>query len=196
MTNFTVNNGNMIKSVAVFLGSSEGSEEYLRRAYEFGRQLAERKYKVIFGGAEVGTMKAFADGVIDAGGEIVGVFPKGFGGKRDIAATKRNIEMSRVTENIHVKDLAERKAVMNSLSDCCVIIPGGYGTMEELFCYAVENEIGIHDKKAFVLNTNGYYDALEEVVATMKREHFLKADSDVITFHHSNEALFEALSKE
>lgn len=185
----------MIKSVAVFLGSSEGSEEYLGNAYEFGRQLAGNGYKVIFGGAEVGTMKAFADGVVDAGGDIVGVFPKGFKGKRDVAASHKNIRMSRVTKTVEVRDLAERKAVMNSMSDCCVIIPGGFGTMEELFCYAVENEIAIHDKKAFVLNTNGYYDSLETLVETMKREHFLKADSDVITFYHSNEELFEALGK-
>ena len=183
----------MIKSVAVFLGSSPGSEEHLSFARDFGRQLAERGYRAIYGGAEVGTMKAFADGVIEAGGEIIGVFPKGFGGKREVAQTHRHIESSRVTETIEVTDLAERMKVMNSLSDCCVILPGGYGSMEELFCYAVDNEIGVHDKIAYVLNTKGYYDALENLVSTMKSEHFLKADSSVIRFAHSIDELFDNL---
>lgn len=182
-----------IFSVAVFLGSAAPSENRLNFAYNFGRELAERGFNVIFGGAEVGTMKAFADGVIEHGGDITGVFPKGFGGKREVAATHQNILMSRVTRMMEVKDMGERMSVMNRLSDCCVIIPGGYGTMEELFCYAVENEIGIHDKRAFVLNVDGYYDALEEMVATMKREGFLRADSDIITFYHSLDDLFAVM---
>lgn len=183
----------MVKSVAVFLGSSSGSEDHLNFARNFGQELARRGYKAVYGGAEVGTMKAFADGVIDAGGEITGVFPKGFGGKREVAATHRHIESTRATRTIEVADLAERMKVMNSLSDCCVILPGGYGSMEELFCYAVDNEIGTHDKIAYVLNTKGYYDALEKLVDTMKNEHFLKADSQVIRFAHSIDELFENL---
>lgn len=183
----------MIKSVAVFLGSASPSEERLNFAYNFGKELADRGFTVVFGGAEVGTMKAFADGVIEHGGDITGVFPKGFGGKREVAAIRKSILMSRVTRMVEVKDMGERMSVMNKLSDCCVIIPGGYGTMEELFCYAVENEIGIHDKQAFVLNTDGYYDALEEQIATMKREGFLRADSDIITFYHSLDDLFAVM---
>ncbi|MDO5442542.1 MAG: TIGR00730 family Rossman fold protein [Bacteroidia bacterium] len=183
----------MINSVAVFLGSAGPSEERLDFAYGLGKELAVRGFKVIFGGAEVGTMKAFADGVIDNGGDITGVFPKGFKGKREVAAVLENILMSRVTRIVEVKDMGERMTMMNKLSDCCIIIPGGYGTMEELFCYAVENEIGIHDKKAFVVNVDGYYDGLENQVATMKREGFLRADSDIITFFHSLDDLFAAL---
>lgn len=183
----------MIKSAAVFLGSAAGSDEHLKFAYELGQQLAGRGYRTVFGGASVGTMKAFAEGVLDAGGEITGVIPRGFKGKREVAATGRDLLMDRLTETIFVKDIAERKAVMNRLSDCCIILPGGYGTMEELFCYAVENEIGVHDNISFVLNVNGYYDALEELTATMKREGFLRKDSTVITFCHSMEELFDAM---
>lgn len=183
----------MIKSVAVFLGSASPSEERLNFAYNFGKELAERGFTVVFGGAEVGTMKAFADGVLEHGGDITGVFPKGFAGKREVALTHSNILMSRVTRMVEVKDMGERMSVMNRLSDCCVIIPGGFGTMEELFCFAVENEIGIHDKQAFVLNTDGYYDALEEQIETMKREGFLRADSNIITFYHSLDDLFAVM---
>lgn len=181
----------MIKSVAVYLGSATASEEYMDFAYNFGKELAERGYRAVFGGAEVGTMKAFADGVMGAGGDIVGVFPKGFKGKREVAAVRDVIKMSNLTQTVEVKDMAERIAVMGSMSDCCVILPGGFGTMEELFFHAVDNEIGLHDKIAYVMNFNGYYDALEALVQQMKQERFLRADSDVITFVHSAEELFE-----
>ena len=185
----------MIKSVAVYLGSSAASEEYMNIAYNFGRELAGRGYRAVFGGAEVGTMKAFAQGVLDANGEILGVFPKGFKGKREVAAQGRDILMNCLTKTLEVKDMPERIAVMGSLSDCCVILPGSYGTMEELFFLAVDNEIGIHDKRAFVLNVKGYYDGLEAQIATMKREHFLRDDSDVVTFVHSVEELFDELKR-
>lgn len=185
----------MIQTVAVYLGSSAASEEYMNIAYNFGRELAGRGYKAVFGGAEVGTMKAFAQGVLEAHGDILGVFPKGFKGKREVAAQGRDILMNTLTRTMEVKDMPERIAVMGSLSDCCVILPGGFGTMEELFFLAVDNEIGIHDKRAFVLNVKGYYDGLEAQVTTMKREHFMRADSNVVTFVHSVEELFDELKK-
>ena len=184
-----------MKRIAVFLGSSEGSEQYMRSAYDLGHSLAEKGYGIVFGGAEVGTMKAFADGVLDAGGSITGVFPKGFGGKREVAATGRKIVNERLTELIEVRDFAERKDVMNGLSDCCLILPGSFGTLDELFCLAVGNEIGLHDKRAFVANFNGYYDGLELQIKTMKREHFLKESDDTVVFVHTVDELFEALGR-
>lgn len=181
---------NMIKSVAVYLGSSGASEEYMGFANRFGKELARRGYRAVFGGAAVGTMKSFADGVLEAGGEIVGVFPKGFKGKREVAARGIRLDMPELTENIEVKDMPERIAVMGSLSDCCVILPGGYGTMEELFFHAVDNEIGLHDKISYVLNINGYYDGLEMQVGRMKQDRFLRQDSNVIVFVHSMDEFF------
>ena len=182
----------MIKSVAVFLGSAGPDKQALDLAYEFGSRLAREGFKVIFGGAKVGTMEAFAQGCLDNGGEVIGVFPKGFGGKREVAAKGIQITMD-CTRNIEVKDLAERKAVMNELCDCCVVLPGGFGTMEELFCFGVENEIGHHDKRAFVLDANGYYSHLEAQLEEMKRRGFLRSDSDVITFYPTIDSLVSCL---
>ena len=175
----------MIGSVAVYLGSAEASEKYRKFAFDFGVLMASMGIRVVYGGAAVGTMQTLADGVLSAGGNIVGVIPEHFGGKREVAATHRNIHRDDLTENILVKDMAERKAVMTRLSDCCAILPGSCGTMDELFCYAMENEIGLHDKPAFVLNVDGYYDGLEMQVKRFKAEGFLHPSSKVITFVHS-----------
>lgn len=134
-------------------------------------------------------MGVLADSVLEAGGEITGVFPTGFGGKREVQAMNVEIEQDGLSRMVHVKDFAERKAVMEELSDCAVILPGGYGSMDELFCYAVGNEIGLHDKTAFVLNFEGYYDGLETQVASMKSNGFLAADASMIQFCHSLDEL-------
>lgn len=185
----------MIKTVAVYLGSASASEKYLKLAFDFGKRLAECGIRVVYGGADVGTMAALADGVLSAGGHLIGVFPTGFGGKREVAA--QNIEILRkdVTELIEVRDFAERKETMCSLSDCCVAIPGSYGTMDELFCYAVENEIGLHDKISYVLNVDGYYDGLEMQVERMKNDGFISRDAGMITFVHSVDEFFEIITK-
>lgn len=177
----------MIHSVAVYLGSAKGSKKYMDFAFAFGKTLAENHIKVVFGGADVGTMRALADGVLSAGGEIVGVFPVGFGGKREIAATHKDIRSKDLSDNIPVKDLAERKEKMIEMTDCCIILPGGFGTMDELFCHAVGNEVGLHDKKAYVMNVFSYYDGLEQQLGTMSREGFLPSGPSVIEFLHSPE---------
>lgn len=184
----------MVKNVAVYLGSAAASEKYRRFAFDFGRRLAENGLRVIYGGADVGTMAALADGVLFAGGHLTGVFPVGFGGKREVAA--QNIEILRkdLSELIEVKDFAERKETMCALSDCCVAIPGSYGTMDELFCYAVENEIGLHDKISYVLNVDGYYDGLEMQVERMKKDAFISKDAGMICFVHSVDEFFEKIS--
>lgn len=183
----------MKKTVAVYLGSADAGEKYMNIAYDFGKALAQKGVRVVYGGADVGTMKALADGVLDAGGEIIGVFPCGFGGKREVAAMGKEILRKDVSRIIEVKDFAERKKVMGEMSDCCIALPGSYGTMDELFCYAVENEIGLHDKTAYILNIDGYYDGLEAQVATMKREGFINPDSKMITFLYSVEDFLKLL---
>lgn len=180
----------MTTSVSVYLGSAEATEKWRELAFNFGKSLAEHNIRVVYGGADVGTMASLADGVIAGHGHLIGVFPVGFGGKREVAAQRRDIIRKDLTELIEVQDFAERKKVMRDLSDCCIVMPGSYGTLDELFCYAVENEIGIHDKVSYVLNIDGYYDGFEKQVAEMKKEGFINACSRIIVFVHSIEELF------
>lgn len=183
-----------VKSVAVYLGSAESSPKWREFARNFGNRLAENGIKVIYGGANVGTMAALADGVIAGKGHLTGVFPVGFGGKRDVAAKHIPILREDVTELIEVRDFAERKDVMCSISDCCVALPGSYGTLDELFCYAVGNEIGLHDKISYVMNVDGFYDGLEQQIETEKREGFIGVEAGMITFVHSMDEFFDAIS--
>lgn len=180
-----------MKTISVYLGSACGhSEKYCRFAYEFGATLAQKGVKVVYGGADVGTMKALADGVSDAGGYLVGIFPDGFGGKREVAAMNVEILRPGMTEEIIVKNFAERKMVLEDLSDCAVVLPGSLGSMDELFCYVVGYEIGTHDKIAYVLNIDGYYDGIKMQIETFKREGFLRADDASIVFCDSAEDFF------
>lgn len=181
-------------TVAVYLGSSVGSNpEYAEMVAGLGRRLAVNGHRVVYGGANVGLMKILADAVLEADGQIVGVLPVGFGGKREVQAQKVNIVKDGLTEMIWVKDFAERKATMENLSDCALVLPGGFGSMDELFCYAVGNEIALHDKIAYVLDFNGYYEGLRTQISHMKREGFLPSDSDCIRFATSIDELMEML---
>lgn len=178
------------KAVAVYLGSSSGNSPVFRETVRsFGHSMAEAGIEVIYGGASVGTMGVLAESVLEAGGKITGIFPTGFGGKREVQAMNVEILQEGLTQTIFVKDFAERKATMERMSDCAVVLPGSYGTLDELFSYAVNNEIGLHDKRCYILNIEGYYDGLEQQVASIKRNGFLKEDADMLRFCHSMEEL-------
>lgn len=169
-------------SIAVYLGSGEGNDpKYMRIARGFGAEMARRGVRVIYGGANVGCMRALADGVLGEGGEIIGVFPEGFGGKKEVAATGADIIRRDLTRLVLVRDFAERKQVMEDLSDCAVALPGGFGTLEELFTFALNVEIGRHTKRAYVLNVDGYYDGLREMLERMSGSAFLHEEYPVIT---------------
>lgn len=168
-----------MKSVAVYLGSSAGRRPvYCEIAYELGKRLAEKGFTLVYGGASVGTMKAVSDGAHNAGGKVVGVFPRGFKGKSERHFTSQDELISKsCTEVIFVTDMAERKKVMSDLCDCCAILPGGWGTIDELSEHLVAREIGKDDKPVFVLNVEGYYDTLKALALNMVEEGFLSPEN-------------------
>lgn len=178
-------------NVSVYLGSSlECKEEYNQLAFELGRRLALSGHTVVYGGANVGTMKSLADGADSAKGRIIGVFPRYFQGTEEIV--KQGIEVMRdnLAEMILVEDFAERKKVMEKTSDCCVIMPGSLGTMDELFTYACNRAIGQHSKNIYVLNHNGYYTPIKDFLANAMEAGFLKENTgDIITFYNSIDEL-------
>lgn len=172
-----------MKSIAVYLSSAVGNDpKYVAFARKFGAEMAKRGVRVVYGGANVGCMAALADGVTGEGGEIIGVFPTGFGGKREVSAMNIDIERKDLTRLIHVRDFAERKAIMEEMSDCAVALPGGIGTMDELFCYGVDNEIGLHDKVAVVMNIDHFYDGLKMQIGTMMSAGIVSPESTIIQF--------------
>ncbi|MGD1320049.1 TIGR00730 family Rossman fold protein [Chryseobacterium sp. 2R14A] len=156
-----------MKSITVFCGSSFGTEEiYKEQAYLVGKTFAKENIRLIYGGANVGLMGAVADGVIENEGKAIGVLPH-FLQSKEIAHIN-------LTELILVETMHERKTKMNELSDGVIVLPGGYGTLEEFFEMITWAQLGLHKKPIAILNINGFYDDLIKLVQTMVDKGFLK----------------------
>ncbi|MGC1273101.1 MAG: TIGR00730 family Rossman fold protein [Planctomycetaceae bacterium] len=142
-----------MKRLCVYCGSRIGSSnEYRSAAEAFGRELAERKIELVYGGGSVGMMGVIADAVLNAGGHVVGVIP-------ELLAVKELMHPG-VPDMRLVPDMHARKALMAELSDGFVALPGGFGTFEELFETVTWGQLGIHAKPIGLLNTTGYFDDL------------------------------------
>jgi len=156
-----------MKRITVFCGSSFGTEEiYKEQAALLGKTLAQQNIELVYGGANVGLMGAVADGILNAGGKAIGVLPN-FLRSKEIAHLG-------LTELILVESMHERKTKMNDLCDGVIALPGGFGTLEELFEMLTWAQLGLHKKPIAVLNINGFYDALIELTQTMVEKGLLK----------------------
>jgi uncharacterized protein (TIGR00730 family) len=143
----------MIRRLCVFCGSSAGRERgYRRLAESLARALAERGIGIVYGGARVGLMGALADAALAAGGEVIGVIPQ--------ALIDREIGHRGLTELRIVDSMHERKALMAELADGFVALPGGVGTLEELFEVWTWAQLGLHAKPCGLLDTDGFYGPL------------------------------------
>jgi uncharacterized protein (TIGR00730 family) len=155
-----------MKSIAVYCGSSDRvAEEYLRLARDTGRMLAESGIRVIYGAGSTGLMGALATAAMDAGGEVIGVMPAIFNTPQLALPTTTGFE---ITSDIHA-----RLARMIDLSDGFIILPGGYGTMDEFFQTVTWAQIGLHTKPVGLLNHGGYYDKLLEFLDQVEFEGFM-----------------------
>ncbi len=173
-----------MKSIAVYLGSAPSCKDIFKGlAYELGFRLGQAGLTLVYGGAAVGTMGSLANGARDAGGEVVGVFPRGFLGTQEVRESGLEVVQHGLTKFIETADFAERKQVMEDLSDGCIVMPGSFGTLDELFTYACNRAIDLHRKPIFVLNFEGYYDPLKQLLANMQEAGFLKpVMADALTF--------------
>lgn len=142
-----------IHTVAVFCASADGvSPIYRESAEELGRGLAARGLGLVYGGARVGLMQAVADAALAAGGKVVGVIPEVL---VNLEVAHEGLTELHVTTNMHT-----RKEMMGQRSDAFVVLPGGYGTLEELFEVLAWQTLKLHDKPIILLNLNGFYDHL------------------------------------
>lgn len=158
-----------MKSVVVFCGSGDGYDEtYRETAYNLGNILATRKVRIIYGGSRIGMMGALADGALENGGVVIGVIPT-------FLQTKE-VTHHGLTEIIKVNTMHERKVKMHELSDAVITLPGGWGTMDEMFEMLTWAQMGLHQKPLGLLNINGYYDSLQALTDNMVREGFLNED--------------------
>ena len=179
-----------IKTVCIFSGSSIGSRKiYKDEAEKLGSAIAERKLSLVYGGGNIGLMKAAAQAALDGGSEVTGVIPK------LIAEKVQNLEG---VKTITVPSMHERKAMMYELSDAFVALPGGTGTLEELIEVITWNQLGYHLKPVGLLNIEGYYDPLVSMFNKAVEEGFLKKGyKDALIIEENPEKLLNAvLSKE
>jgi len=151
----------------VFCGASGGNQNiYAEMAESLGKKLADSGIHAIYGGANIGLMGIFADSVLKNGGTITGIIP-GFLENKEIAHT--GLTSLEIVATMH-----ERKQRMYELGDAVIALPGGWGTMDELFEMLTWGQIGLHEKPIGVLNVNGYYDALDLLMRRMVADGFLR----------------------
>ena len=158
---------NNIKSICVFCGSSQAVKgNYKSVATELGREIARRGADLIYGGASIGLMGCVARGVHEEKGRVIGILPEFF--------RKKDIEYLDADELIVTKDMRERKAKMDEKSDAFIVLPGGIGTLEETMEILSMRQLKLTNKPLVFINTDGFYDKLNETFSSMIERKFAK----------------------
>ena len=158
-----------IGSVCVYCGSAKGTGlRYAAVARELGRELAAHRIRLIYGGGGIGLMAEVADAVMAAGGQVIGVIPE--------LLQKREKGHRGITELRVVASMHARKSMMFELADAFVILPGGFGTLDEAFEMLTWRQLGMHDKPILFVNMDGYWDPLGRLVDHFIREGFVRED--------------------
>ncbi len=155
------------RRVAVYCGSANGSTPAFRaEAIELGKAIAESGMGLVYGGANVGLMGAVADAALASGAEVIGVLPSVLAGKEIAHVGLTALEM--------VPTMHERKARMAELADAFLVLPGGYGTLDELMEAVTWAQLGLHAKPCILINTEGYWNGLLEFLDSIVDAGFLK----------------------
>lgn len=160
-----------MKKICVYCGSSDGVRpEYGRAAAALGRAMLEKDFELVYGGAGVGLMGKLADTVLKGGGKVTGVIPE--------SLLNREISHTGLTQLVVVDSMHERKSMMADLSDGFIALPGGIGTMDELFEILTWSHLGIHKKPCALLNVVGYYDHLNAFMQHGVNQGFIRKETE------------------
>ncbi|MBC7850590.1 MAG: TIGR00730 family Rossman fold protein [Chitinophagaceae bacterium] len=155
-----------IESVAVFCSSKTGTKPiYMQHAAEIGKLIAALNLKLIYGGGNIGLMGALANSAIQHGGQIIGVIPK--------LLLEWEHKHEGLTELAVVPDMHARKKTIYDLCDAAIVLPGGFGTLDELFEMLTWNQLKIHDKKIYILNSGNFYHHLIQHLQMLQKEDML-----------------------
>ena len=158
-----------MKSICVYCGSNPGANPaYARQAQALGRRLAEQDISLVYGGGNVGLMGVVADAVLAHRGEVVGVIPQQL---VDWEVAHRGVTRLEIVDSMH-----ERKQRMFELSDGFIALPGGFGTLDEMFEMLTWRQLGLGNKPCAFLDVGGFWQPLMAMLDTMVRERFLHAD--------------------
>lgn len=174
------------KTVCVYCGSSIGIDPVFREsAIALAEYLVAERYRLVNGGGNIGLMGVMANRILELGGEAIGVIPQGL--------KDREVAHLGMTELIVVPDMHSRKLAMVNLSDAFIALPGGFGTLDELFETLTWSQLHLHKKPIGILNTGGYFDPLLQMVDKMVRADFLS--SDARTLLHSDDDIASLFTK-
>lgn len=174
-----------VRSLCVYCGSSAGSHpEYAEQARAFGSAMAKRGIALIYGGGNVGLMGIVADAVLAGGGKATGVIPR--------QLVEREVAHKGLTELVVVDTMHQRKTRMFELADAFVALPGGFGTMDEMFEMLTWAQLGLHHYPCAFLDVRGYYRDLRAMMNRMVDDGFVRGQQrDNLWFGEDSDALFE-----
>tara|TARA_R100001198_G_C5195363_1_gene186445 strand:- start:105 stop:695 length:591 start_codon:yes stop_codon:yes gene_type:complete len=161
---------NNLDKICVFCGSSDGNDLAITdAAVKLGEIFAERNITLVYGAAKIGVMGTIAKSVLDNSGKVIGIIPN--------FLKKKEVVHLGLTELITTQNMHERKLKMHEQSDGFIALPGGMGTLEELFEIITWLQLGLHQKPIGLLNINGFYNDLIKMLETMVRKGFLSMDN-------------------
>lgn len=166
----------VLQRVGVYCGGNDGARPaYVALARTLGQTLAQRGIGLVYGGGRTGLMGAMADAALSAGGEVIGVMPHGL--------VEREVAHGELT-HLHIVDsMHERKAMMASLADAFITLPGGIGTLEEFFETWTWAQLGVHKKPMGLLDIDGFWEPLLRMLAHMDSEGFLRGNPRAWLLH-------------
>lgn len=176
-----------MKNIAVFCGSSVGGRPvYREKAYNLGKLLVSNNYHMVYGSGNVGLMGVIADSILEEHGTVIGVIPQRL---VDVEVAHKYISKTYVVET-----MSERKSLINELSDAYLILPGGYGTLDELFEMLTLNQLGMIKKPIGIFNIQGYYNKLIDLISHFAEERFIREEHRHLFFTADDEySLIEQL---
>lgn len=177
-----------MKRICVFCGSKKGTNpEFAEAARAFGERLAARNFTLVYGGGNLGLMGVLADTVLELGGEVIGVIPS--------ALEEREHAHLGLTELHVVESMHARKAMMSDIADAFVALPGGLGTLEELFEVWTWGQLGLHRKPVGLLNVGGFWDLLIGMIEYMCATDFVqRIHRDMLRVHSDPDVLLDTLA--
>ena len=178
-----------MKRICVYCGSAVGaSSVYVQMAEKLAIELVKRNIELVYGGAQLGVMGSIANSVLAAGGSVIGVLPVGL--------FRTEVPHDGLTQLIEVSSLHERKAKMAEISDAFIALPGGLGTLEELFEILTWAQLGLHKNPVGILNVNGFYDKMLDYLDHAVAEKFIRLQHrEMIVVDADIESMFEKFSQ-
>ena len=173
--------------LAVFCGSSSGNDLAITEAAQtLGAYMVEQQIELVYGAAKIGVMGDLAKAVLDKGGKVIGVIP-------EFLKRKEVVHLG-LTQLITTENMHQRKLEMSELSDGFIALPGGFGTLEELFEIITWSQLGLHQKPVGLLNINGFYDPLLALLEGMVRKGFLKMENfEILLVANQPQTLIEKM---